>query len=255
MAADTIDLKDRIKELKARKAEILSERLVFEQELQDYESKLNQFKQELNVIGALDELRFAVLPSGDGDSCAVLNSKEKEINRKLELQCLIPDIKAALPLLETQALEWEEYAHNHDMESIRAEKDGKMLPQTILRSSEEIRQEIESVLDRLIQTKALVARDIEAKKQIKLSIASDIRHLRDQLRMAEDDVAGVHMRALRSKMSYEAEEARVEVLVAEQSRLRQEICNYYHEIERGWQTEAFISHTGEFLKYDCYTVA
>lgn len=217
MSADIPALKDQIRELKARKLELETEKADLLHQNLMYETKASECKQELNVLSAVNELRYAVIEDG----ATIFTLKMMEANRKLELQILNPEIKGALPILESQALEWEAKVNVYEKSAQEANARHRVLPKNLMLSSDEIVEEIGKLYESRVRLKTVMTQEVENRKQMKLSLSKEIRSLRDVAQRAEEDIQIAQSTATKAKLKLMAEEVRVEVLM----KVQQDLCS------------------------------
>ena len=190
---DILDLKDEIKKLKIRKTELINERLTIQKEITVYDNHRNTLQQEQNILTPLDELRFV----GDDDANINVSSdpntdkRHAETDRKLELQILNCEIRAALNSLETEAIRCELQTHklqvSAEASSYNFSKDNKNNLTFLLKSKEEIENDITNGITARQQLSQALSREVEARRQEKTALSADIGRIREEISLVLDE--------------------------------------------------------------------
>ena len=190
---DILDLKDEIKKLKIRKTELINERTTIQNEITVFDNLRTTLQQEQNILSPLDELRFV----GDDDANANVSSdpntdkRHAETDRKLELQILNGEIRAALSSLEAEAIRCELQTHKLQMSaessSYNFSKDNKNNLTFLLKSKEEIENDIVNGINARQQLTQALNREVEARRQEKTALSADIGRIREEISLILDE--------------------------------------------------------------------
>lgn len=226
MIFDVPELREQIKKLKLQKADCDVEKKQIEDEILATEERASKLKQELNILEAT---KFS--DSSEGGNFLDIDSDRKfyELNRKLELKILnqvsevaqlcacvfsrkiSQEIRSVIPSLESEALELEAQVHSLEKAAAQAEEFRKSLPITFTKSRDEIESEIAGLLEDRLKLKATMARDAEQKKQEKTLLLTELRQMRDIVRVGVEDTHTAMFTAMKSQLNTCREEARIEV--------------------------------------------
>ena len=198
---DVPDLKEKIRRLRATKTGLEEERKQLEADCAQFESHFSSLRQELNIIGNVDKLQVNARDDFTEDSNPEAMKKFRLMNEKLEMKILIQEIRAALPQLEKEAKSWEAKARGDVLSSSRNEKTQQQFPSMILKSADELQEQIGTVLEEKFKIKSNISHDIATKKKEKLDICTEIASLRRRLSMLEEEVAPLQIAHLRLKMA------------------------------------------------------
>ena len=140
---DIADLKDKIRRFREERIQIDQDRTVLEEEIKLQEIKWNQIKQELNIIANTDDIRGNI---PDDDSKEEYNPEMMKafriFNDKLDMKVLNEEIRTILPILEKEASELEYKATGKLKSTNKNDKAHKQFPSMILRSQQEIQEQI-----------------------------------------------------------------------------------------------------------------
>lgn len=190
---DILDLKDEIKKLRIRKTELISERSIIQNEITVFDNLRNTLQQEQNILSPLDELRFV----GDDDANVNVSSdpntdrRHAETDRKLELQILNSEIRAALGSLEAEAIRCELQTHklqvSAESSSYNFSKDNKNNLTFLLKSREEIEKDIINGMTARQQLSQALSREVEARRQEKTALSADIGRIREEISLVMDE--------------------------------------------------------------------
>ena len=190
---DILDLKDEIKKLKIRKTELIQERTTIQNEITVFDNLRNTLQQEQNILSPLDELRFV----GDDDANVNVSSdpntdkRHAEMDRKLELQILNQEIRGALSSLEAEAIRCELQTHklqvSAESSSYNFSKDSKNNLAFLLKSKEEIEQDITNGINARQQLTQALNREVEARRQEKTALSADIGRIREEISLILDE--------------------------------------------------------------------
>ena len=137
-------LREQIKLLKNKQADLQSESASIQQDIYELESKSVSLRSELNVLGAVDHVRIHENPNqieSDSDN-VILDKKFIEANAKLEMKILISDIRSTLPTLEAEAIRWEEEIHNSSVVLKNEQVEYAKLPPNFTMTIDQINEEI-----------------------------------------------------------------------------------------------------------------
>jgi hypothetical protein len=162
-------------------------------------------------------------------------------DRKLELNILNSEIRSVVKSLESTALTYESKINQYEknVDNLNNFKDN--LPKILTLNEEELDQLIGDTMEDMIKLKFKVSNDIEIKKKERQTLTSEIRRQQEKIIHYLDEKGLMNDAADRARRGLLSEQARIDVLLSQQSKLRDLIS----EFNNGkWETEAFISITG-----------
>ena len=144
---DIVELKDKIRKLRDERIQIDHDKTIVEDEIKIFESKWNQIKQELNIISNTDDIRGKIPDDENKEEYNPDIIKAFRIfNDKLDMKILNDEIRNILPVLEKEALEWESKATGKLKITNKNDKAQKQFPSMILRSEQEIQDQIGTII-------------------------------------------------------------------------------------------------------------
>ena len=215
------------------------------------EENVASLQRELNILSALLEAQEL------DDETEVYGEEEQtrmaEMERKLELQLLNKEIRAALPQLEAEALRTEAdfYSFTKKASATATHGDAGVQSSTLIttvgaksifqKSPEELEDELGATVEARIKLRALMALDADAARKEKSILTSRISGLRDQLYSFLDEREGMREACKVAALSLHSEEARIAMLLGKHKQIRKHITPFHDG--RGWQVEAFFSAT------------
>ena len=223
---DILDIKNDIRKLKGRKLELISERKEIQNEIEVYETKRNALRQELNILGPLEELQF-----DNGESMAecmvtdpASDKRHAEMDRKLELQILNSDIRAALVSLEADAIRCElntsqlqiavtASSHQFDANSLSF----------LLKSRDEIENDISTGILSHQKLKQTFSRDVESRRREKSHLSADIGRLHEEIGAVMDEMDIVRDTIGKSVREANTTQARIDMLTKMEHDLNEQI--------------------------------
>lgn len=190
---DILDLKDEIKKLKIRRTELIQERTTIQNEITVFDALRTTLQQESNILSPLDELRFVGDDDTNTNGSADPNTDKRhaEMDRKLELQILNSDIRAALAGLEAEAIRCELQTHklqvSAEASSYNFSKDNINNLTFLLKSKEEIENDITNGITAREQLSQALSREVEARRQEKTALSADIGRIREEISLILDE--------------------------------------------------------------------
>ena len=232
---DVENLRKQIRDLTARSTELASEKRSMNAEIDQFEASNKALKQELNIIGAVADLRYATLVDAlnDEDVNIKTNNNFEIENRKLETQILNQEIRASIPSLEQKAVYCESEIFVKQKAAANAVKVQQQIPAIFLSSLEELEDQVGEAIEARLKLKAAMSRDSDSKRKEKAVLVSEVARLREQLTSLADERETLRVMGLRTRISLNAEEMRISVLENQQKKLKYEIKN--------WPFEAFVA--------------
>ena len=140
-------LKDELKRLKEKKAEILNRNASIDNELKDLDLALSNYRREINVLSTISNAKneesilkdTSEKESVDG---SISDKKFFELDLKLEMSILNAEIKKVLDPLEKEAATLEDEATILEKMVKEGEIEHKKFPKSFLMSADELREEI-----------------------------------------------------------------------------------------------------------------
>jgi hypothetical protein len=198
---DVADLKEKIRRLRATRAEYEQERKTLEEESSRYENQLSSLRQELNIIGNIDTLQCHASDEFTDEFNPEAMRKFKSMNDKLDMKILNQEIRAALPQLEREAKTWEAKAKGKLKSITRNERNQMLFPSMMLNSQEEIEEQIGVVLDEKYRIKSLISHDIAVQKKEKIELCTEIANLRRRLSVLSEEEMPLQMAHTRLKVA------------------------------------------------------
>jgi len=243
---DSEELRKLIKGVKIECVGFEKEQVLLGDENSLLEEKVASFQRELNILSALSEAQELEDETGkDGEE---EQTRLSEMERKLELQLLNQEIRAALPKLEAEALRTEADIYSFGkqvMQGDAGEHSSTMMTvgakSVFQKSLEELEDEMGATVEARIKLRALMALDADASRKEKSILTSRIAALRDQLYSLLDEREGMREACKVAALSLHSEEARIAMLLAKHEQTRARIEPFHDG--RGWQAEAFFSAT------------
>ena len=257
---DAEELRKQIKDLKIQTVALEAEESVLLADNARCEDATAALKKELNILEALAEVHNLdpddggeELPSQGGADERVRWAEE---NRKLEVQILNQEIRAALPRLEAEALRAEMGIHalqkkadalaakppsSSSSSSSAEEKVSAPATSMFQKSVQELEDDMGSTIEARIKLRALMALDADAKRRDKAALLTRISALRDQLYGLLDEREVLREASKNLRLNLGAEEARVALLLGRHAEARALIGQFHSE--QGWQKESFLYHT------------
>lgn len=214
---DIPDLKEKIRRLRATRTAQEVERKQLEGDVSHLESRLASLRQELNIIGKVDKLQCAATDEFTEETNPETMKKFRVINDKLEMKILNQEIRLALPHLEKEVKSWEAKSKGKLKATLRNEKVQQQFPSVVLKSAEEIEDQIGQVMEEHYKVKALISSDVAGKKKEKVEICTEIANLRRKLALLLEEEAPLRIANTKLKMALLSETARSELQL--QSRL------------------------------------
>lgn len=184
---DAADLKEKIRRLRATRAELEQDRKTMEEESLRYENMLTSLRQELNIIGNIDTLQCHASDEFTEEFNPEAMKKFKIMNDKLEMKILNQEIRTALPQLERDAKSWEVKSKGKLKSITKNEKNQMLFPSMMLNSQAEIEEQIGMVLDEKYKVKSLVTHDLAVKKKEKAELCTEIANLRRRLSVLTEE--------------------------------------------------------------------
>lgn len=184
---DAADLKEKIRRLRATRAELEQDRKTMEEESLRYENMLASLRQELNIIGNIDTLQCHASDEFTEEFNPEAMKKFKIMNDKLEMKILNQEIRTALPQLERDAKSWEVKSKGKLKSITKNEKNQMLFPSMMLNSQAEIEEQIGMVLDEKYKVKSLVTHDLAVKKKEKAELCTEIANLRRRLSVLTEE--------------------------------------------------------------------
>jgi septal ring factor EnvC (AmiA/AmiB activator) len=204
---DVADLKEKIRRLRATRTALEDERRQLEADSAQLESQLASLRQELNIIGKVDKLQCAATDEFTEETNPESMKKFRIMNDKLEMKILNQEIRLALPQLEKEVKAWEAKSKGKMKSTLRNEKVQLQFPSMVLKSAEEIEEQIGQVLEERYRVKALVTNDIAARKKEKVEICTEIANLRRRLSVLSEEEAPLRIAHTKLKMALLSETA------------------------------------------------
>jgi chromosome segregation ATPase len=204
---DVSDLKEKIRRLRAARSAMEEERKQLESDCTQFEDKLSSLRQELNIIGKVDKLQCLATDEFTEDTNPETMKKFRVMNDKLEMKILNQEIRLALPQLEKEVKNWEAKSKGKVKATIRNEKTQMQFPSVVLKSAEEIEEQIGQVLEERYKVKALTTRDVAVKKKEKVDMCTEIASLRRRLSVLMEEEAPLRIAHTRLKVAYLSETA------------------------------------------------
>ena len=198
---DAADLKEKIRRLRATRAELEADRKAMEEESVRYENALASLRQELNIIGNIDTLQCHASDEFTEELNPEAMRKFKIMNDKLEMKILNQEMRMALPQLEKEAKRWEVRSKGQLKYATRNEKNQMSFPSMMLNSQEELEEQIGVVLDERYKVKSLVTHDIAVKKKEKAELCTEIANLRRRLSVLTEEEMPLQIAHSRLKVS------------------------------------------------------
>ena len=186
---DISDLKEKIRRLRATKAAQESERKTYETQCAELESQLAQLRKELNIIGKVDTLQCHASDEFTEESNPETMKKFRIMNDKLEMKIINQEIRLALPQLEKEVKSWEFKSKGRQKATSKNEKTHMQFPSVVLKSADEIEEQIGQVMEERYKIKSQISHDIAVKKKEKLEICTDIANLRRRLSVLLEEEA------------------------------------------------------------------
>lgn len=184
---DAADLKEKIRRLRANRAELDLDRKAMEEESLRYENILASLRQELNIISNIDTLQCHASDEFTEEFNPEAMKKFKIMNDKLEMKILNQEIRTALPQLERDAKSWEVRSKGKLKSITKNEKNQMLFPSMMLNSTEEIEEQIGMVLDEKYKVKSLITHDLAVKKKEKAELCTEIANLRRRLSVLTEE--------------------------------------------------------------------
>lgn len=140
---DSLELKSMIKKLKMNKNELLSEQQSLQKELNILSSEYLIKKQNVISLEIDDEIKLF-----ESDDTITLDKKFYDLEKKLELQILNPEIKLLLPKLEQDAIYWEQQMYEIEKQTKKAIDNVSQLPIHLTKSTKELEEYYNILLDK-----------------------------------------------------------------------------------------------------------
>jgi hypothetical protein len=230
---DFIRLRDEVQLLRKRRSDLLAEQSYLRREIIQNEELTNAYRQQLNILQPLDEIRqhgtdsdnFGLSPDVDEPS---LESKD----RKLELEILNTETRLALIKLESDALMWELKAHKISKSvrlNINSTAGFLSDASFITKSAEDIEACINFGIGARLKLNLALARELDVNKSEKRDISNNIARVRAALSTAIDEISGKSSMVTDIHSNLQVEDARIEVLREEEKVLKTLVENMKRE--------------------------
>jgi hypothetical protein len=214
---DFIRLRDEVQLLRKKRSQLIAEQGNLRREILQNEEFMNANRQQLNILQPIDEIRQH---GGDLDNIGVSPETSDDLSliskdRKLEIEILNTEIRAALVQLESEALSWELKAHkifkslNSKVKSTAGFLSNASF---ITKSAEEIEDNITFGIGARLKLNLLLARELDAKKAEKRDISNEIARVRTELSAAMEEISGKSSMAADIHSNVKVEDARIEIL-------------------------------------------
>lgn len=232
---DILDIKNDIRKLKGRKLELISERKEIQNEIDVCETKRNALRQELNILGPLEDLQFdngEILADTVGTDPAT-DQRHAEMDRKLELQILNSDIRAALVSLEADAIRCE--LHTSQLESAANASSHHFDTSSLsflLKSRDEIENDISNGILSHQKLKQSFSRDVELRRREKSQLSADIGRLSEELSAVVDEIDVVRDTVAKAVRAADSTQARIDMLTKMENEMRGLIEQFWAVVVR-----------------------
>lgn len=257
---DAEELRKQIKDLKIQTVALEVEEGALLADNARCEDATAALKKELNILEALAEVHNLDAEDGGEELPSSASSADERVrwaeeNRKLEVQILNQEIRAALPRLEAEALRAELSIHalqkkaealtakapSSSSSSSAEEKASAPATSMFQKSVEELEDDMGATIEARIKLRALMAMDADAKRRDKAALLARISALRDQLYGLLDERESLREASKNLRLTLGAEEARIALLLGRHSEARALIAQFHSQ--QGWQRESFLYHT------------
>lgn len=162
-------------------------------------------------------------------------------DRKLELNILNSEIRSIVKSLEATALIYESKINQSEKNAENVNNFKNNLPKMLTLNEEELEKLIGDTMEYIIKLKIKLSNDVESKKKEKQSLTSEIRRQQEKIIHYLDEKGLMNDAADRARRGLLSEQARIDVLLNEQSKLRDLISVFNNG---KWETEAFVSIAG-----------
>ncbi len=248
---DLIDLKDLLIKLCLKDEEVVKEKEKYVTSLAQYEESFADLKKKFSVYNAKKQLVSAKDVLGDeycdyyeeGDKIASNSMSDRKfalLNKKLEVQILISEIKNALPTLES-------IIEGIDSKNKQIIKDNDQVDycsreDIFCKNVEELDKSIGDAIENKLLLKGKCTNDRENNTIQKNKLSKDISMARQHVELHLDELETIKDINHKINRTIMSEEAKIKTLGYQLTKLRLLIGQFHNG--KGWEVESFLHYSG-----------
>ncbi len=248
---DLIDLKDLLIKLSLKEEQVIQEKEKYVTSLAQYEETFVDLKKKYSVYTAKKQLSSAKDVLGD-DFCDYYEEGDKIVsntlsdrkfallNKKLEVQILISEIKNALPSLESivEGIDSKNRQIFNDNDQVTQSSSDDIFCKNI----EELDQSIGDAIEKKLFLKGKCSNDRENSTFQKNKLSKDISIARQHVDLHLDELETIKDINHKINRTIMSEEAKIKTLGYQLSKLRLLIGQFHGG--KGWEVESFLHYSG-----------